>query len=166
MICKSDSIFCAAAALYNASEGLPELIFQKLVKAHGDLGTVDLTSLVQIINTESEVVIKFTKVTIGESHTFSLLYRNFLSANKGIYVISYAVGVSNSHTIYWNSENKFIIDSDVKNEKPLVYENESDIDRIVQQLHANVIFERVLSVYKGVVLNPHKQSRKKRKHNA
>ena len=38
--------------------------------------------------------------------------------------------------------------SDENSKSPFIYESENDIERIVTQLHANVICEQVLNVYK------------------
>jgi len=163
LICKTDGMYCGAAALFNASGELSRTVFEKLLLAHDESGTVQLGSLVQILDQESNLKMKFVKVTLKGCRTFMSLFRNILNERKGLYVITYAVGIENSHTIYWNSVDSYIIDSDDSTLLPLLYENEKDIERIVTQLHANVITEYVISVYEGRVLNVHSQARKRRK---
>jgi len=151
LIGTSDGMFCGlSAALLNASEGLPQPVFQRLLDAHDALGRIELSSLVTILSTDSDVRFKFQRFILKEPSTFLQLFINVLNENKEMYVISYSVGVKNTHTIYWNSKEKYVIDSDENSKSPFVYESENDIERIVTQLHANVICEQVLNVYKRI----------------
>ena len=52
----------ALSALLNASEGLPQPVFQRLLDAHDALGRIELSSLVTILNTDSDVRFTFQRV--------------------------------------------------------------------------------------------------------